>query len=192
MLHIEKTISAAQLIDTMHQIPLLQDKNTLPYANADISLEHMAMEDFVPTTLYVVKNGLRVQRSLRKDLLGLGHDPLNLDGALHVNNDGYRVGIVPPIVEDDPEFGPMLIDGAHRVYNARLIGTEVIKVLRIKNSLSEAPVYAFPNQWDEVLEYNEAPTNPKLKKNYRDNPRSLYRDFSALNGSSIREGSIAS
>jgi hypothetical protein len=190
MLHIEKTITSAQLIDTMHQVTLLQDPEVLPYANAAISLEEMAMEDFVPTTLYVVRNGLHAQHKLRQNLLQLGHDPLRLNGALHINNNGYRVGLVPPIVEDDPEFGPMLIDGAHRVYNARRMGIETVKVIRIKDSLAEAPVYAFPNDWHEIIEYDEAPSVPTLKKNYRDNPKSLYRDFSSLNGSTMREAAL--
>lgn len=121
-----------------------------------------------------------------------GHDPLLLDGGLRLRNGDTSVGLIPPIVEDDPEHGPCLIDGAHRVYGGRRVGQSVLNVVRIRNPLTTAPIYAFPNAWDEIVEYDATPTDPALKKRYREDPRSLYRDFSRLNGSVMRApGAIA-
>lgn len=187
MISVERSISASELIDTMYQITLAQDKSVMPYEHASILIEEMGLDDFIPTTLYVLKNGVRFQNQLRQDLLVHGHDSLRLDGALHLSHPTGSVGLVPPMVEDDPDHGPCLIDGAHRVYMARSLGIEAVKVLRIRNPLPSAPIYAHPNQWNEIVEYDETPADPALKKRYRDNPRSLYRDFSSLNGSTMRE-----
>lgn len=165
----------------------MQDPTVLPYEHATISIEEMQVDEIAPTTLYVIKKGLQLQRDLRQTLQSIGHDPLWLEGGLWLQQDGQRIGLIPPIVEDDPDHGPCLIDGAHRVYNGRKIGQVTIRVIYISNALSSTPIYAHPNTWDEVIEYDDTPSNPELKKRYRNNSRSLYRDFSSINGSMMRE-----
>ena len=187
MAAVEKLISSSELIDTLHSTTLVEDSTILPYEHSTITIKEMDVEEIAPTTLYVVKKGLQFQRSLRQTLQSVGHDPLWLEGGLRLEHKGQRVGLIPPIVEDDPDHGPCLIDGAHRVYNGRKVGQATIRVIHILNVLPSTPIYAHPNTWDEIIEYDEIPSNPELKKRYRDNPRSLYRDFSSINGSVMRE-----
>jgi hypothetical protein len=188
MITVEKIIPPADLIEKVRGTSLLGDPDTKPYEYADIAIEEMRISDLAPTTLYVIKRGLKFQHDLRQSLLAYGHDPLRLERGLQLREGDSSIGLVPPIVEEDAENGPYLIDGAHRTYVARKLGVEVISVLRIRDVLQSAPFYAFPNEWDEIIEYDETPADPVLKKHYRgDSPRSLYRDFSKLNGSTMRE-----
>lgn len=187
MIKVEGVIHQDTLIEAMHNVTLANNPDVFPYGKADISIETMSMNDFLPTTLYVVRPGLHFQQQLRQDLRKTGHDPLTLDGGLMLRQGGAScIGLVPPIVEDDPEYGPCLIDGHHRVYTGRKLAIQTLNVLHIRNALPATPIYATPNNWEEVVEYDDTPTNPALKKNYRANPRQLYRDFSKINGSAMR------
>lgn len=187
MIKVERAIPQEELIETMHRITLASNPDVLPYEHADITVEEVTIDELSPTTLYVIKRGLSFQRQLREGLKASGFDPLLLTGGLQLRQGENTIGLVPPIVEDDPEHGPCLIDGAHRTYVGRQIGQTVMNVIHIRGALSSAPIYALPNEWHEIIEYDETPADPALKKRYRENPRELYRDFSALNGSAMRE-----
>lgn len=171
-----------QLIERVRKTTMLNDKSAYPYINADISIEDMPIDDFLPTQLYILKDHLEIQKELRQSLLEKGHDTLRLYGSILLKNTGISIGMMPPIVEDDYEFGPCLLDGTHRAYLARQLGMKSLSVLRICGVSKDMPMIPLPNQWNEIVEYDVIPTDKSKKKRYRDlqNKYNYYRDFSEI------------
>lgn len=173
-----------QLIERVRKTTMLNDKSAYPYINADISIEDMPIDNFLPTQLYILKDHLEIQKELRQSLLEKGHDTLRLYGSILLKNAGISIGMMPPIVEDDYEFGPCLLDGTHRAYLARQLGMKSLSVLRICGVPKDMPMIPLPNQWNEIVEYDIIPTDKSKKKRYRDLPNKYdyYRDFSEITG----------
>lgn len=191
MIEVIRDISFGELEQEVRQVPMLEptaDGETIyPYIEADIRLEEVRYSDIKPTTLYVLNPNLRQQASLRRQLGRLGYHPLELDGALQLKNgDDETWGLLPPLVEENPEDGVYLLDGIHRNYQERLLGRTSFMALFISNIDTRCPSYAYPNEWDEIVPYEELPTDPALKKRYRPNPKSLYRNFGLLGAGAPR------
>ncbi len=175
------------LLETVRNVGLLNNPDVKPYIDADIDIRIFDIRFIKPTTLYLLRTNLSVQRSLSSELAEQGHDPLQLDGRLLLETPEQQIGLIPPIVEHDPEFGDCLIDGAHRTYVGRASGRTAIRAIYIRNANPEHPIYADPNEWSDVIEYDEVPKDAKLKKRYRtETPQDLYRDLRGLNGGSMR------
>ena len=135
----------------------------------------------------MLRKNLELQRKLVADLAGHGHHPLELDNQLLLRDGDYTIGLIPPIVEHDPVHGNCLIDGAHRTYVGRESGRQAMRAIYIQGANPNYPIYAYPNDWHEIREYEEVPKDPALKKRYRtQNPQVLYRNLSGLNGSVMR------
>jgi hypothetical protein len=82
-----------------------------------------------------------------------------------------------------------LLDGSHRANIGRWAGLSSFNAIWITNIRKDCPAYAFPNDWDDVITYDVPPTQPELRKRYRqENLYQLYRDFSVLNNSKPRYG----
>ncbi|HUC96056.1 MAG TPA: hypothetical protein VMR16_00100 [Candidatus Saccharimonadales bacterium] len=173
-----------QLIEQVRNTTMLTDKSIYPYQHADIRVEDMPIEEFLPTQLYVLKEHLEIQSELRESLLEKGHDTLRLFGSVLLRSAGIVTGMMPPIVEDDCEFGPCLLDGTHRAYLARQLGMKSLGVLHVRGVLKSTPMIPLPNQWSEIIEYETIPTDKSKKKRYRNLPDkySYYRDFSEITG----------
>jgi hypothetical protein len=173
-----------QLVKQLQDTTMLTNKSVHPYENADIRIEEMPIDGFSPTQLYVLKEHLEVQKDLRESFLDKGYDTLRLYGAVLLKNAGITAWMMPPIVEDDQEYGPCLLDGAHRAYLARQLGIRSIGVLHISGILTNTPMIALPTRWDEVIEYESEPTDKSKKKHYRNIPNmyNYYRDFSGITG----------
>ncbi len=190
MVEVRKGVRLDEIGSRIKKAPLLKKdadgKDIFPYVNAEVSVEELDINDFRPTTLYVVRGNLEVQRILSEELLELGEDPLQLETALKVANDEVEFDLIPPIVEEDAEDGDVLLDGAHRVYLARECGIPVVRALVVRGVDPNYPVYARANEWDEVVEYDETPPI-HLKKRYRvEDSYSLYRDFTAFSTTTPR------
>jgi hypothetical protein len=175
---------ADQLIEQVRNTTMLTNKSIRPYENADIRIKEMPIDEFLPTQLYVLKDHLEVQKELRQSLLKQGHDTLRMYGSVLLKNAGILTGMMPPIVEDDQEFGPCLLDGTHRAYLARRLGIKSLGVLHVSGVSKETPMIPLPNQWNEIIEYDTIPTDKSKKKHYRNLPDkySYYRDFSEITG----------
>lgn len=174
-----------KLVEQVRDITMLTDKTVHPYKNAIIRIEDMDIKEFLPTQLYILKDHLEFQSQLRQELLIKNHDTLRLFGSLTLKNAGVEIGMMPPIVEEDYEMGPVLLDGTHRVWLAKQLGMKSLSVLHISGVLPETPMIPLPNQWNEVIEYNVIPTDKSKKKHYRDLPGrkyDYYRDFSNITG----------
>lgn len=174
----ETTLLGSAEIDPIH-----------PYEDADIRLERVAYTDVSPTTLYVIRKNLAVQAAIANELSVDGYHPLELEGGLVLkNDDGEETGFVPPIVEETDEEGKYVLDGAHRTSIGRWLGRTHFLAIHVVGIRPDCPGYAFPNSWDDIKIMEDVPSNPAEKKHYRgENYRALYRDFSPLNGSRLRE-----
>ncbi len=193
MLEVVRHIPEEDLIASMRNVTLLHDKSVKPWAEADMRIETIRFDQFRPATLYVLNKALAQQLKLREELREIGHDPLELEGGLRLDDGTREVGLTPPFIENDPEYGPLLVDGAHRCYLGREMARSSLLAVIIRNPLPAYPINAFPNDWRDVVRYDETPTNPRQKKRYRepDDKERLYRDLSALNGSVSRQaGSV--
>lgn len=173
-----------QLIEQVRDTTMLTDKSVFPYKNADICVEDISIDEFLPTQLYVLKEHLEVQRQLRETFLYKGCDTLRLYGAVLLRSARGSTVMMPPIVEDDCEFGPCLLDGTHRAYLARQLGFKSLGVIHVYGVSKDTPMIPLPNRWDEIIEYDEIPTDKSKKKRYRNLPDkySYYRDFSEITG----------
>lgn len=184
MINIERRIPKADLPSEVEKITMLRDASVYPYENSDIDIVSLGLNDFRPIQLYVLKKALLRQYNLRKELLEQGHDTLRLEEGLRLNNDGYRVGMIPPVVEEDSEYGYCLLDGAHRAYLAKELGHKSLSVLRIRNVPTQYPLAAYPNEWGDMVEYDKLPARESLRRRYRSGyqPDKLFRDLSCLTG----------
>jgi len=100
--------------------------------------------------------------------------------------------MVPPIIEHDSEHGNCLVDGTHRICMARQLGKRTVRAIYISGVPIEYPLFAFPSEWSEMVEYDAAPPDGPLKRVYRPgDPMRLRRDFGPLNGSVMRKAGSA-
>jgi hypothetical protein len=184
-MEIVHSIPAEQLIEQVREVTMLSDKAAYPYKDADIRIEEMSLDSFRPTQLYILRNHLELQSNLRQELNHCGIDTLRMIGGVVMRSANVVIGMLPPIVEDDVEYGPCLLDGTHRAYLARQLGLRSLNVFHITGINETMPMIAKPNEWNEMVEYDEIPVDKSLKKRYRDLPRekyNYYRDFSAITG----------
>lgn len=177
-------IPTNQLIEKIRDTTMLNDKSIQPYKYADISVEDIPIDEFSPTQLYILRDHLEIQKELRDSLLEKDCDTLRLYGSILLKNAGVSIWMMPPIVEDDHEFGPCLLDGTHRAYLAKQLGKKSLGVIRIRNTSKDMPMISLPNNWNEIVEYDTMPTDKSKKKRYRDLPNKYdyYRDFSQITG----------
>lgn len=190
MIQVVQEIPWSTLEDQIRHVPLLQPRDgklVFPYLHAHIALEEINYDDVRPTSLYALRDHLSFQIKLAEDLIPK-HDPLALKGALTLmNEEGEKIGIIPPIVEETPEDGKYILDGLHRTLVGRQTGRTHFTAIHITNFRSDCPAAVLPNDWAEVKLYDHVPGDPALKRRYREDPSNLRRNFSALNGSRPRQ-----
>ncbi|HSX43277.1 MAG TPA: hypothetical protein VLF59_04275 [Candidatus Saccharimonadales bacterium] len=192
MIAIEQTIPWETLQEKIRQTPLMEEHNgeiIRPYLHAEISLREFSYSQVHPTSRYALQQNLATQDRLSGELAQQGYDPLHLLGGLVLRDEtGTLTGMIPPIVERTAEGEDILCDGIHRTSNGRWRGRLGFMAIHITGADERYPFYALSNSWDEVILQGTVPTDPALKKNYRDmaNYHSLYRDFSKLTGRGLR------
>jgi hypothetical protein len=192
-LKIVKTVPWSELERQVREITLFTErdgKKVYPYRDAAITLETVTYAETRPTTLYVVRNNLETQAHIESCLADRALDPLSLPGGVVLQDsstNGDTVQLTPPFVEVTESDGAYVLDGTHRTYRAHRAGRLFFTAIVVRDIPKEYPAYALPNDWSEIIEYDETPSNPALKKRYIDGDyRSLYRDFGPINGSSMR------
>lgn len=186
-LEVAEVMPSDELLDRLSEVPLLNQPETRPYANATLSIERFRLSELVPTTRYVQSDLLAVQGLVRASLLPQGFDQLDLWGRLTLEgDDGSTVRLAPPIVERYEPEGPYkyILDGSHRTELARRAGEEAgeedpeLTVVYIRDGITHEP-YALPNDWAEVRVVPKRPIDKARWKNYRDfeDRYALYRDY---------------
>lgn len=185
-----------ELLESLREVPLLNQPDTRPYADATLSIERFRLSELVPTTRYVQEDLLAVQGTVRASLLPQGYDQLDLrQGRLTLQGEDGVVRLAPPIVERYESDGPdkYILDGSHRAELCRGIGLgegeedPELTVVYVRDDISHPP-YALPNRWDEVRVVPVRPADKSEWKNYRDFPNryDLYRDYNAVFDSAPR------
>ncbi len=174
----------------LREVPLKDEPDTRPYANATISLEQFRLSELASTTRYLLEGLVVVQGLIRASLVPQGCDQLDLrEGGLILDSGQGPKRIIPPIVETYEPEGPAkyVIDGAHRVRLAQQIAEQEgvedpeITVIYVRGGITDPP-YATPNEWHEVRVAPERPADKSKWKNYRDFPNryALYRNYNAI------------
>jgi len=169
----------------------LLNSDIRPYENADIKLRRFNYKQVRPTSLYTIAAQTKKQRLIRADLVvQLQPSQLEMKGGLVIaGGDKGPQGLIPPIVETfEPEENTYLLDGSHRTNLGRTEHVGSFMAIHISGIRPDCPPYAFPNEWSEVQELAEPPSDPSVMKNYRnfDDRYALYRDFAPINGSTPR------
>ncbi|MBW2997435.1 hypothetical protein KY349_03810 [Candidatus Woesearchaeota archaeon] len=200
-----KRIEPSELVEKIRNVPLIQkaqDGSEIKvYEKARISIRELHPSEVNPTTFYLLRPQLKLQKDLRECLMKKhGIDLLHLEGALEiVNEQGELWTLTPPIVEVTPrdvkycaregeiEYNdtariqiPIINDGAHRVFTAIQAG-ETFHGVYITGADERFPFYAHPNEWSRIKIFDAMPTTKQEKKFYsRDDCYALYRNFDVL------------
>ncbi len=184
--------SSEELLQCLRRVPLLKQPQVLVYEQALVSLELIHTNSLRPTQNYLWLQELRKTQELRWSLAERDVDLFRLDGYVtytvrEPSGEEKTYDLYPPIVEEsieaDGTLAPIINDGMHRLYLARLEWV-IPQVTYIRGVPREYPYYAFPRVqgWEDldILEHNPDP-QAYLKKCHRvrDNKK-LYRDFQAV------------
>ncbi|MBM4272878.1 MAG: hypothetical protein FJ134_00215 [Deltaproteobacteria bacterium] len=184
--------SAAQLVDKLRRVPLLEQPDVFVYEHALITLERIHTDYLNPAQNYIWLQELRKTQELHWSLAALGVDLFRLDGYVtytvrQADGSEATYDLYPPIVEESVEADGTLTavinDGMHRVYLARLEWI-IPQVVYIRGVPKAFPYYAFPRPegWEGLDLLAENP-NPQtyLKKCHRQREnKKLFRDFQAV------------
>lgn len=196
---LERIIPIAEAFERLRKAPLdaAGDEKILVYEHADMRLADFYPDDLNPTSLYVLRKNLEVQRCLRQIVLErYGIDTLDLTAVLCLKTSEGIIGLAPPVAEiyeervqilpkeGDREPLPtqnlrvlMLKDGMHRAWLAREEGRHIRCVL-IRGARHDCAPYIYPNEWSQVCLVDAV---PPLKKYYRrQNIYSFMRPLRAL------------
>jgi hypothetical protein len=163
------------------------------------------IETLYPLAKYVLADNLAQLERIRVALLAQGFDIFNLPGRVEVISGPERTFVAPPVIEDWPHEGRLIVDGLHRIWLARRYGLKRVRCVLIRNV--SMPLVPLPVRWDEVREYPPG-LSPTEKRIYRFDKFSdvasvnravewgvnehnyryfFFRDFSRLGSSGIRQ-----
>ena len=191
MIDIEAVVPWNELQQQVRQTTLLKDRDgepVYPYLEAEIDTVELPYALVRPTSKYVLRPNLAMHAALAYDLAQHGENPLDLEYGLDIVNDhGELHKLTPPIVEDTLEDGVYVLDGAHRTTLGRWAGRKTFTAIYIRGVRPDCPSYAKPNNWDDIKIYETLPAEKYLKKDYRDNAGSLYRNSGPINDSAYRK-----
>jgi len=198
----------SELIKRIRQVTMLKNDNIYPYKNAVITLENLNPNILVPPQDYILDSALKNVMDLNYFLNEYPvdnpdefYDMFNLRGFLKFTlfdsfDKPIRRTLLPPIIEEsieaDGTIKPIICDGMHRIYWARVNCLPFVNCVYIRGVSSRTPYYAYPvlGGWDGVKRVSEL--SPGLIKKFhriRDNKK-LYRNFdSVFTNSSAPRGS---
>ena len=178
--------SAELLINRLRHVTMLKAPNVYPYNDVFISLENIRTDYLYPPQRYVLVDELKKVRELKWALQEHGIDLFRLDGyvKLFLEGEDMPVDLLPPVVEESVEADgsviPLINDGMHRVYVARLEGIAP-QVIYIRGVPKNLPYYAYPvpGGWDKVETVHDLPEGFLKKWHRTENYKSLYRNFNS-------------
>jgi len=139
-----------------------------PYRESQITIIKVSPDELCPCALYVLKEGLSRAHELGQSFLTLGVDIANLtetDAKLTFNWRGRKGAVISfPIIEKSEDDGGKLIviDGLHRIFDARRSGLKFITAVLIENAAAAIPAY--PVSWDEVKIVESVPSMGEKRK----------------------------
>lgn len=152
----------------LRQVTLLHEKKFHPYQASSITLEPVSISDVRPCALYVLEQGLETARQLRDALLTQGIDTLGFtkDKAHIIYNWRGQLNCIisPPVVEVSEDDGniPVVTDGLHRFFLAKVLDVSHINSIVIRNIA--CPLPALPVEWNEVKMCQSVPPSDKKRR----------------------------
>lgn len=170
-----KRFSQEQLFEKLRQITLLDQKDKLPYANADFEIRFVNPQDFQPSTFYILRQRLNLLISLMDKLNRKQAELEKLDTLLEYQDEfDFCYRMIPPVVELT-DFGQwMILDGEHRSFIAIQRHTK-ISMLFIKNVSYFYPCLPLPEGWKSVRIVDRVPSLKRLyRKGLNDTPETRY------------------
>lgn len=202
-------VSGEELISLIRNTGLIDNPGLRPYWEADITLCSLAVETLLPLAKYVLQNNLVQLERVQEALLAQGLDVLQLPGRVEIISGSERIVVAPPVVEEWPSEGRLVVDGLHRIWLARRQGVEHVTCVLIRKA--SMPLVPLPVGWNEVREYSPG-NHPPEKRLYRFNSISevgtieqvrkwgvtesnfryfFFRDLAGLGSSGIRQFSLS-
>lgn len=180
-----KYFSSKELFKKLKDVVMLEDYYTYVYRDTYMSNINIDPNSLFPCQFYISKKELDSKIQLQEAFREKGCDILNLDGycEFKLNNEPIYRTILPPIIEEsieaDGKIYPLINDGMHRIYLAKLQKRR-INIVYIRGSKKPYYAYPLPNGWADVRIVNEINKN-LIKKIHRiqDNKK-LYRNFDSV------------
>jgi hypothetical protein len=174
------------LFSTLREVKILNGGFPI-YKDVGLSIQVLDPRNLWPTSKYVLSPKLIFLSRLQAEFLTCGWDMFRMVDIQEYN----AVRIAPPIIERDGEKS-LIVDGIHRIYLARAVGF-FINCVVVEGIPQEYPIIGLPVPWDEVKVYEEAPRDPKARRNLRpginDTTECLtayFRDLSGLGSNGRR------
>jgi hypothetical protein len=176
--------------------PLLHDRETFPFAEADISFDWATKEEVLPSSLIAVIRKLVRQRNISSAMKAtVGFDQYELENGgvmLEGGPEGLQ-GLIPPVVVEAQDLAgnqrSTVLDGLHRAYDCFMLQErERLLVATVTNAAPDWRAYAYTNQWFDVRIKSEKPDDKTQWKHYVGDPSkneeyASYVDMGHLNGS---------
>lgn len=215
-LHLTHRGDFPELEGALRRVTLHGDRSLRPYATATIASRSAPIADLRPIATYALTSQLDYQRRIRSALASeYGIDLFDLDGLITYERDGSVYTMTPPVIETayDPALGEVvsaIVDGQHRVWLARALGYERIRVVEITHIAHDLPLLSLPLRWEDAREVETVPPTGEKRRFRFQSPEALraaiahltktpitgenfryflYRDLAVLGSSGIRSAS---
>jgi len=171
----------------MRDVTMLKDPFIKVYKDSYISVERLNIDCLVPPQNYVLNYELENKLELKYELERHGIDLFELNGYVEFKLEGEDITrtLLPPIVEEsieaDGTIVPIICDGMHRCYLARLERRN-IDVVFVRGIPKEYPYYAYPirGSWEKVERINNIEKGYIKKWHRIQDNKKLYRNFDSV------------
>ena len=182
-----------ELIERLRQVTLLNKPRVKPYAEAQIMVGQHHPAFALPTQKYVLHKQLLKIKELQEIVLNKfgkalalyeGYTTIETEEGkfdfLPIITQGFKIGALNSASRIEVSTHPIINDGMHRTYVARLSYLPLMATVYIADPLTE--YYAYPNLygWTDVKVITNLKQKPALNKWYRlVDEKSLYVDFNS-------------
>lgn len=183
--------SQEQLFEKLRKVPLLNQPDRLPYAQAKFEIKLVRPKDLQPSAFYVLRHELTFLALLMDELARNVGGIEKIDALLEYQDEfGYWDRMMPPVVELT-DFGEwMILDGEHRSFITKWRKTE-IPMLFIQNVKHPYPCLPLPRNWRSVKIVEKVPVHKRLyREGLNDTPETkynLHRDLSKFGSRGTRK-----
>lgn len=190
-LQFSRFVSRSEVVDGLFQASTLSDPQARPYQGASISYQNIKFAEIKPTQYYKIEENIRQMEEIRNFILSYGQDILNLsDGGVELVVNSQAEIMLPPIVENDPQEGLIILDGTHRSFLAKRLGMTAMQFVLIDGVKEEFALNKrrLSNEWHEIQSFETVLDLKKARaqgfvhrrEGHGDNQDKSYRDFSHL------------
>ncbi len=177
--------SKEELFEKLRKVSLMQNPEQLIYQDCTISLVKLHTDFLVPPQAYVLGQEVQKIRELRWALQEHGVDLFELEGYVTIwreDADSEPIDVMPAIIEESFEANgslqPLICDGMHRMFVARLEGV-MPQVAYIRGIPLPYYAYPWPGGWSEVILREDLPSGFIKKWHRIADYKKLYRNFNS-------------